>query len=77
METCTWKTKEEMNRRETVWIRDGWEWLGFVPVVDVDICGVEPSRFPGRDWISSICACRRLELPIDLSRLQLTNYLAV
>jgi hypothetical protein len=25
METCTWKTKEEMKLREIVWIRDGLE----------------------------------------------------
>jgi hypothetical protein len=54
METCTRKTKEEMNLRETVWTRNGWDWLGFVPVVGVGICGVEPSRSPVRDWIYGI-----------------------
>jgi hypothetical protein len=55
---------------------------GFLPMMAVGICGVEPSRSPVRGWIydifkSSICICRCLELPIHLSRPQLTNYLAV
>jgi hypothetical protein len=41
-------------RKEVSWMGDGWNWLGFVFSVCLDIISVEPSGFAIVKFVSSV-----------------------